>query len=98
MSTPFDPADTVESRINKLTEFVAKRLEPGLTEDGKVDLDKLAQHDAALKDVLENFALSKTWRDDPIATARDVAKLLEAKSSQTPLGESLEKLGESLNQ
>lgn len=97
MAKAFDENDSVETRIDKVSDVIRKRLNAGLTANGKVDLDALGETDAELRDVLDRFALSKTWRDDPKATARDVAKLLEARSKATPLGAALDKLSENLD-
>ena len=97
MTTAFDANDPVETRIDKVADAIQKRLEGALTGEGKVDIEALGNTDAELRDVLDNFAASKTWRDDPVATARDVAKLLEARSKLTPLGDALEKLGQNLD-
>ena len=98
MATTFDKYDPVEIRIDKVSDAIRKRLDGSLTADGKIDLEALGKTDAELRDVLGNFAASKTWRDDPSATARDVAKLLEARSKETSLGNALEKLGQNLDQ
>lgn len=96
MANVFDKDDSVEKRIEKVSGAIQKRLETSLTPDGKVDLETLENTDAELRDVLDSYAASKTWRDDPHITAKDVAKLLEARSKDTPLGNALEKLGQSL--
>lgn len=97
MGMVFDDKDPVEKRIDKVSNAIEGRLNNALNEEGKVDLSMLGTTDAELRDVLSSFSESKTWRDDPKATARDVAKLLEARSQRTPLGEALEKLSKSLD-
>lgn len=97
MAMTFDENDPVETRIDKVTDMIRKRLDGALTAEGKIDLEALGKTDAELRDVLDSFAASKTWRDDPTTTARDVAKLLEARSKATPLGDALEKLGQNLD-
>lgn len=98
MATVFDENDPVNIRIDKVSDAIRKRLDGALTPDGKIDLEALGKTDAELRDVLDHFAASKTWRDDPTASARDVAKLLEARSKATSLGDALEKLGQNLDQ
>ena len=96
MATIFNENDSVETRIDKVSEVIRKRLDGSLTAEGKINLDALGKTDAELRAVLDGFAASKTWRDDPSVSARDVAKLLEAHSKVTPLGDALEKLGQNL--
>ena len=80
----------ISERIDKVAEQIEARLEPGLV-DGRIDLRRLKEQDKDLHHLLDMYAASKTWRDDPMTTARDVAKLLEAQSKETPLGSALAK-------
>ena len=97
MANVFDENDPVDTRIEKVAGTIRKRLDGGLTASGKIDLDALKKVDPELHHVLDSFALSKTWRDDPTTTARDVAKLLEARVSTTPLGGALDKLAKNFD-
>jgi hypothetical protein len=90
--------DSVDSRIQRVSASIQDRLGESLTTDGKIDLQKLKENDAALHEVLHRFAESKTWRDDPRMAAVDVAKLLEAQSHSTPLGAALNQLKSALNE
>ncbi|MDP9572180.1 UNVERIFIED_ORG: hypothetical protein J2W66_002665 [Agrobacterium larrymoorei] len=87
-----DPA----ARVDVVANSIAERLQSSVGADGKLSLDAVKGNDAELYEVLHQFALSKTWRDDPTTSARDVAKLLEAQSKSTPLGAALETLSQSL--
>jgi hypothetical protein len=86
----FDEA--IEQRIDSMASSIENRLDGSLTNDGKIDLAQLERNDAELFEVLKTYMMSKTWRDDKSITARDVAKLIEAQSTTTPLGAALEKL------
>lgn len=86
----------VEARIAATSNEIESRLGSSLT-DGKIDMAKLRTEDEALFQVLDAFAQSKTWRDDPRVSASDVAKLLEAQARTTPLGAALENLQRSLD-
>ena len=96
MSDQYKVDEDVPARVEATAKSIEMRLQPGLNEKGKVDLGLLKQADPDLHNVLEQFALSKTWRDDPQITATDVAKLLEAQANTTPLGAALEKLSANL--
>jgi hypothetical protein len=87
--------ESVQGRIDRVSAHVENRLKTSLT-NGKIDLQKLKTQDPALHAVLDAFAESKTWRDDPEISAVDVAKLLEAQSNATRLGAALEKLKSTL--
>ena len=84
------------ARVQSVARLIEERLSPGVGEDGKIDREALKQSDAELHEVLHQYALSKTKRDDPKISAKDVAKLLEAQSTTTPLGAALEKLSKSM--
>lgn len=88
-------SNEVNKRIDIKSNEIKNRLSNAVDDKGKIDKDKLDKLDVDLARVLNEFALAKTWRDDPEQTAKDVAKLLEARSN-TPLGTALEELGKSL--
>jgi hypothetical protein len=88
----------VSARVEARAQSIQQRLKPGLNKAGKIDLDALKEADAELFEVLQQFARSKTWRDDPDYTSYDVAKLLEAQSKATPLGAALENLSKNLKE
>ena len=87
----------IELRVDEATEVIEARLNVALTPQGKIDAEQLSEKDPNLFEALEQFALSKTWRDDPNLTARDIARLLEARSSSTLLGEAITKLSEEID-
>lgn len=85
----------VSQRVESVAASVESRLGGSLTDDGRIDMERLKSNDEALFKVLDAYAVSKTWRDDPEISASDVAKLLEAQSRTTPLGAALESLRQS---
>lgn len=80
------------NKIIELRESIEAQLESNLADDGTIDLLKLRENNQALAEIFDVITLSKTWRDDPRAFAKDVARMMSARDSSSILGSALEKL------
>ena len=94
MSEENDMNESVTARIDRVSAGIEARLDLSIV-DNRIDLEILRDQDSELHQLLAIMAESKTVRDDPKMTARDVAKLLEARSAQTPLGNALSEFAKS---
>ena len=56
---------------------------------GKLDREALRERNAPLAAVLDEFAMAKTTRDDQEPTAKDLARVLEARDPKSRLGKAL---------
>jgi hypothetical protein len=59
---------------------------------GKLDRESLRERNPPLAEVLDEFVRSKTTRDDQEPTAKDLARVLEARDPRSRLGKALAKL------
>lgn len=79
-------------KIRDVRASIEAQLEASIAEDGTIDLIKLREDNKSLAEIFDVITLSKTWRDDPKAFAKDVARMISARDSSSVLGSALDKL------
>ena len=84
---------------NKLRDKIAQDLKPTVNSLGRLSgdsIDQLKKSNPTLAEVLNEFALSKTVRDDPTFEAKRIVEALEAREDQSRLGQALANLEKEL--
>lgn len=80
------------NQIKALRESIESQLQSNLADDGTIDLLKLRENNPPLAEIFDVITLSKTWRDDPMAFSKDVARMMSARDDSSTLGAALQKL------
>lgn len=90
-----------DSARERLREKIEQDLQPTVNSLGRLSgdaIDQLKKSNPNLADVLQEFALSKTVRDDPKFEAKRIVEALEAREEQSRLGQALANLEKELNE
>lgn len=88
-----------EKTRDELREKIEQQLQPNVNSLGRLNgdaIDQLRKTNPSLADVLAEFALSKTVRDDPKFEAKRVVESLEARDQTSGLGSALADLEKEL--
>lgn len=82
--------------IQLLQKEIEADLKKALNDEGVIDEIKLEETNKPLAEIFDLITMSKTWRDDPRAYAKEVARLISARQKGNDLSNALDKLDESL--
>ena len=82
--------------IQSLQKEIEADLKKALNEEGVIDEIKLEETNKPLSEIFDIITLSKTWRDDPRAYAKEVARLISARQKGNDLSDALDKLDQAL--
>jgi hypothetical protein len=84
-------------QIAAVQKQVVEALKPSLTPAGKINYKTLKASGTPLAEVLDVVVRSKTSRDDPRNTAKDVARLVAARQSTSAFAKSIDALADMLS-
>lgn len=87
---------TKKTPRDELQASIQKSIAAATVSKPSVDVELLRKHNPPLAEVLDVFIMSKTTRDDPDMTAKDLMRVLDARDADSELAQALSKLEDAL--